>query len=137
MTSSPAILFSSLLSPLTLIPDPNITSFQSTGKYAAWRFSEKKITTPFLFEIFAWEWWADYVSSNWHFCIYVGVAYLATIFSLQRYMKDRPPFHLKRALAVWNGFLGVFSIIGFARSWPAFWNILNVHNGFYHSVCSR
>jgi hypothetical protein len=123
--------------PFRIIDSPNITSFQSVGKYAEWRFSETKISSPFAFEIFEWEWWADYVAENWDFCIYVGAIYLAAIFGLQRAMRDRPPFQLKRALALWNGALGVFSILGFTRSWPAFWNILSVDNGFYHSICSR
>lgn len=91
----------------------------------------------FKFEALDPFFWHDFVKSNYYYAIYASVAYVFTIFGLQCYMKDKQAFDLKRPLIVWNFGLGVFSIIGFARSFPGFISLLNKPNGFYNSICVR
>jgi len=80
--------------------------------------------------------WRKFV---WEHPMYPYVAcalYLATIFGIQRYMKDRPPLKLRTPLIVWNWFLAVFSIMGFYRLGQELGDIvLGNENGLHKSIC--
>jgi len=89
------------------------------------------------FEKYDWKGWTRYGTINWHFPFVVGVVYLALIFGLQRWMRDRPAYKLKWPLFVWNLGLGVFSIVGFYRTIPEFMTILSGEQGFYKAICFR
>lgn len=93
---------------------------------------------PYSFEIYDWKAWGVYGTKNWHFPLVMGVAYLAVIFGLEKYMRNRPAFKLKWPLFLWNVSLGIFSIIGFIRTAPEFFSILaDADKGFYKGICFR
>eukprot|EP00092_Neocalanus_flemingeri_P024393 GFUD01026449.1.p1 GENE.GFUD01026449.1~~GFUD01026449.1.p1 ORF type:complete len:270 (+),score=45.55 GFUD01026449.1:56-865(+) len=76
--------------------------------------------------------WMD---NNWvQICSWATAVYLIFIFSVQSYMKDRPPFVLRTPLAAWSGALAVFSIIGACRTWPEFIHTFSTQ-GVYQTVC--
>jgi len=75
------------------------------------------------------------MDDNWvPICSWATAAYLVFIFSVQSFMKDRPPFTLRTPLTAWSLSLAVFSIIGACRTWPEFLHTLSTH-GVYHTVC--
>ena len=47
---------------------------------------------------------------NGHYSIYIAVAYVVSIFSVQRWMRDREKYDLRRPLFLWSVTLAVFSI---------------------------
>lgn len=55
---------------------------------------------------------------RWQIPIVAVAIYALVIFGGRRVMRDREPFDLKNALAVWNGLLAAFSIIGMIRTVP-------------------
>ncbi|XP_068985677.1 very long chain fatty acid elongase 6-like [Bombus flavifrons] len=75
-----------------------------------------------------------WLRNNFQYCYYCCIIYVILIFGGKYYMSSRPKFDLKRPLALWNGLLAVFSIIGFCRTAPEMFSTLR-HHGFYHSVC--
>lgn len=81
--------------------------------------------------------WHDLVVGKWYWALYAGAAYIFIIFSLQRFMRDRPPLELKWPLFFWNLSLGIFSIIGLVRCLPGFMRVLGLPNGFYRSICDK
>lgn len=75
-------------------------------------------------------WMTPYwTSSFWYAAIYV-----ALIFSCRSYMANRPRFELRWELALWSGFLAIFSICGAARTVPELVFVTRGH-GFQYSVC--
>jgi len=52
-------------------------------------------------------------------------------------MKNRPALSLRLPLALWNGALGIFSIMGLYRIAPELFKVLGSENGFHKSVCVR
>jgi len=65
------------------------------------------------------------------------ILYVVMVFAGQMYMKNRPPFNLRRPLALWNLPLSFFSLCGFLRTAPDLWHVLQGEHGFYRSVCVR
>lgn len=55
---------------------------------------------------------------RWHIPIVAVAIYALVIFGGRRVMRDREPFDLRGALAVWNGLLAAFSIMGMIRTVP-------------------
>jgi len=53
-----------------------------------------------------------FVWRHWWFFVFMGVAYLPTIFGLQHLMKKHKGFELRRPLIVWNIFMATFSTAG-------------------------
>jgi elongation of very long chain fatty acids protein 6 len=74
---------------------------------------------------------------NWNISIYASMIYILTIFSVQKYMKNRPAFQLRGLLTCWNIMLAVFSIAGFMRTAPELFHVLSMPHGFYRSICVR
>ncbi|CAG0891669.1 unnamed protein product [Cyprideis torosa] len=63
-----------------------------------------------------------------------SASYLIIVFVLLRIMQDRPGFELKGPLALWNGFLAIFSIYGVCRcAIYAFWE--GWRYGFHQAIC--
>jgi hypothetical protein len=54
---------------------------------------------------------------------FILVAYLITIFGIQIFMRDRKPFHLERALTIWNASLAAFSTMGTLMIAPALYRV--------------
>jgi len=73
---------------------------------------------------------------NWHFTIYVSIAYMVIIFLGAQWMKTRRAFDLRKSLSLWSGALAIFSIIGTIRVLPEFISIL-YNRGFTESFCSN
>ena len=77
-------------------------------------------------------WMQENFSLTW----YVIVLYLTSIFLGRRWMRDRKPFSLRRALTMWSAGLAAFSIIGFLRLYAMMRDgVLEL--GFVHSTCNR
>jgi len=66
--------------------------------------------------------------------IYSGV-YVILIFGIQVFMNNRKRYELRPFLALWSGWLAVFSIIGTIRTLPEMIYVLRNY-GFDHSVCN-
>lgn len=77
-----------------------------------------------------------WMQNNWHQSIYWSIFYIIVIFSIQRYMKNRPPLELKTPLIIWNIGLALFSIAGTIRMLPGFLHIINEF-GFTFSICDN
>nr|XP_002739877.1 PREDICTED: elongation of very long chain fatty acids protein 6-like [Saccoglossus kowalevskii] len=80
--------------------------------------------------------WIEHMRDYWHYSIYASVIYVVVIFTIQRYMRDRPKFHLRRPLVAWNLALAIFSIIGAVRSTTMLYLIVK-EDGLYRSVCDH
>jgi len=77
-----------------------------------------------------------WMEQNWlSLCSLATAGYLAFIFGVQAYMKDRTPFNLRTTLAVWSFSLATFSIFGALRIWTEFLQTIT-NQGMYYSVCS-
>lgn len=76
----------------------------------------------------------DWMTDNWITGFYYCALYLLIVFSLQRWMKNRSPYKLKKVLIVWNSGLAIFSIIGASRTLPEMLHVLK-NFGIYHSCC--
>lgn len=106
-------------------------------KPLGWTFRDPGEVSSFRFEEIDLFWWRDLAQNNWKWAFYAGTVYILTIFGLQRYMKNRPAMDLRMPLFYWNFTLGVFSIVGFARTAPGLVETLNNGGGFYGSICAK
>jgi len=77
----------------------------------------------------------EFLESSWHVAFLIGVAYVGGIFYLQSFMRNRKPIELKKTLFVWNILIGIFSLIGFARTAPQLLSIIRRPGGYYESIC--
>lgn len=87
-------------------------------------------------ETFDRDYTRQWMRSNWIISLLVGILYVAGAFSLKAFMKTRTPMKLRRFLIVWNWTLAVFSVMGFARTFPEFFHVLTKY-GYHFSVCNR
>ncbi|KAK1124134.1 hypothetical protein K0M31_007158 [Melipona bicolor] len=76
-----------------------------------------------------------WLTNNFPYCFYCCGIYVILIFGGKCYMSNRPKFNLRGPLALWSGLLATFSIIGFSRTVPELFHVLEQY-GFYHSVCT-
>lgn len=102
-----------------------------------WEFDNPPTVTPFEFEKLDIRYWNEFMSTYSHYSIFIGICYILTIFHLQTWMSKRKAFCLKYPLFVWNVFLSIFSIVGFARVSPPLLYVLAEPDGFYTSVCVK
>jgi hypothetical protein len=72
--------------------------------------------------------------SRWWISYFVSTLYLIGLWRGTSMMKDKKPYGLKTALAMWNLFLAVFSFIGASRTAPHLLFMLKDY-GFEYSVC--
>lgn len=100
------------------------------------------ISNPSYLTVYQWEHfelrrWRKWMGANWTLSIYASVLYLLLIFSVQRLMRNRQPFQLRKALTCWNILLASFSIMGFLRTAPELFHVLKSEQGFHKSICIR
>lgn len=91
---------------------------------------------PAVFSVFDWslEPSLKWMEENWHYSAYASIVYMLVIFSLERTMRTREPFKLRRTLAAWNVALTVFSALGSWHMADEMGATLFTH-GLDHSVC--
>lgn len=80
-----------------------------------------------------WKPLAHWMQHNWFCCVYISIVYVFVIFTIKQKMQDREPFKLRNALALWNAFLGIFSVAGAYYMLPEMFSSLR--KSFHHSVC--
>lgn len=102
-----------------------------------WTYSELDSVYNFKFEEVDPFYWYDFAMRYRRLALYAGAIYIITIHALERWMRDRPAFHLRLPLFLWNAGLGLFSILGFVRMFPGFLNIVSKPDGFYNSICKK
>lgn len=102
-----------------------------------WTYTERNAVYSFRFEEADLYYWHTIVGNHPEWALYATIIYLTVIFGIQRYMRDRVAFQLKWTLFTWNFCLGIFSIMGFARTLPGFLIVLGMPHGLYHSICSK
>ena len=77
----------------------------------------------------------DFIMNNPWFPITCCALYLVGIYGGQKYMANRPPYVMKRALAAWNLSLAILSFFGLVRGIPPL-----IHNfmtyGFESFLCN-
>lgn len=81
--------------------------------------------------------WHHFFADQRSLVYYAGGAYITTIYTLQRWMRNRKAYHLRIPLFWWNLCLGIFSICGFARMAPGFLSVLKGPDGIYNSICVK
>uniref|UniRef100_A0A7E4VXK7 Elongation of very long chain fatty acids protein n=1 Tax=Panagrellus redivivus TaxID=6233 RepID=A0A7E4VXK7_PANRE len=54
-------------------------------------------------------------TTYWWICFIITGVYIATIYGLRQWMRDRKPFELRWPLVAWNAFLAVFSTVASIR----------------------
>ncbi len=113
----------------------NVSKTETAFQYIGVKIEKAPSSSSFLFETW-FDWRASYhfVANHWWAGYVAVVIYLVTIFGLQNYMKNRKAFDLKHELFWWNTVLGVFSIAGFSRSAPEFFQGL-WQRGFQNHLC--
>jgi len=73
---------------------------------------------------------------KWTISCWCAAAYVVIIFSLQRYMSNKPRYELRGPLVIWSTTLAIFSIIGAFRTVPEVAYVIRNH-GLAYSVCNR
>lgn len=101
-----------------------------------WELESPPQFLPYWFEDFDRKWWLKFSRECWWLSVSASAIYIALIFSIQAFMRDRPAFKLKKALFVWNATLGIFSIFGFIRFIPEAVSVIT-NSGLHGSLCQR
>ena len=88
------------------------------------------------FSIFDWDINSSlkWMEENWHYSVYVSIAYMLVVFSIQQFMRQREPFKLRNCLTLWNILLTIFSIAGSYYMLPEMYDTFYL-KGINHSVC--
>lgn len=116
----------------------NRSNVQELQIWKSWVFDDPPKFHPMWFENIQEQYWSDLFRTYWKLPFYSGGIYLVLIFSLQVFMRNRKALQLKRTLLIWNVAIGLFSIMGFIRTFPELYGIVTSSpNGFYRSVCTR
>lgn len=102
-----------------------------------WPYAEPPLYEPFWLEKFDVVSCRDWMEKNWHWSVYICIAYVAIAGLGEQLMKTRPPFDLRYSLVVWNLCMALFSALGFIRCLPELLLVLKGPNGFHRSVCVR
>ena len=76
-----------------------------------------------------------WLMNNFSYCFYCCGIYVILIFGGKYYLSNKRKFNLRCPLILWSGLLATFSIIGFSRTAPELFHVLEQH-GFHHSVCT-
>lgn len=76
----------------------------------------------------------SFMQNNWHYSLYFSAFYVASVFSLKRYMHDRERYNLRLPLFMWSLSLSLFSMVGFYVSGVRHVSHL-YHSGWESSVC--
>jgi hypothetical protein len=70
---------------------------------------------------------ARWMGNEYPFMVKTLIAYIITIFGIKMFMSNRKPFHLERALTIWNAFLATFSSLGVIFIAPALYRVIRDH----------
>ena len=77
----------------------------------------------------------EWIERNWTLSLWCSVIYVIVIFGGKYFMDNRPPFELRRILAVWSATNAAFSILGTARVLPELLYVIDKY-GWEYSVCN-
>lgn len=75
-----------------------------------------------------------WMSRHWQWSFYYSILYLLLIFVGQKWMKNREPYNLRRALCMWSTGLSVFSFYAIIRIYPHARRMVYL-SGWEHAVC--
>eukprot|EP00514_Thraustochytrium_sp_LLF1b_P001401 CAMPEP_0184523390 /NCGR_PEP_ID=MMETSP0198_2-20121128/8855_1 /TAXON_ID=1112570 /ORGANISM="Thraustochytrium sp., Strain LLF1b" /LENGTH=390 /DNA_ID=CAMNT_0026914411 /DNA_START=169 /DNA_END=1338 /DNA_ORIENTATION=+ len=75
-----------------------------------------------------------WLRDNMHMPFIISLVYIIVIFSIQRFMKNRDEFDLRKPLAAWSLLLGGFSLAGSIRTVPVLFKLLQ-EKGVFHLLC--
>lgn len=75
-----------------------------------------------------------WMRSHWQWSFYYSFAYLFLIFAGQRYMQNKQPYNLRRALCCWSAGLSLFSFYAVYRIIPIAYNMVYL-GGLQHAIC--
>ncbi|XP_076459389.1 very long chain fatty acid elongase 6-like [Babylonia areolata] len=75
-----------------------------------------------------------YMKERWTDSFMYSALYVMVVFGGQKYMRNRQRYDLRPALALWSGFLAVFSIIGTIRTLPELVSTIENYS-WVHSIC--
>lgn len=94
---------------------------------------------PYI-EMYSWEeidlsYWRGWFSAHWPYSVVIGVCYAAFIQLGQLVMRDRQPFDLRGALALWNVGMATFSAFAFFRVFPELFYLLRQPDGLHKAAC--
>lgn len=77
---------------------------------------------------------ANLMNETRHFSLYISAFYVVTIFSIKKFMQNRPKYDLRQALFMWSLGLALFSIWGFCN--VSFFHLRHMaEHGWKASVC--
>lgn len=76
----------------------------------------------------------QFMSGHWHWSIYYSIIYLLLIYGGQKYMKDKKPYNLRRALCCWSAGLSMFSFYSIYRVYPLAYRMIYL-GGIQHAIC--
>jgi len=102
-----------------------------------WPYIEPPTIDAYDFEKFDALKWRKWMAENWPLSIIISGIYLTLIFGGRNLMRCSKPFEIKGVLAMWNIFLATFSFIGFARTFPELYQVVNGTDGLHRSICTR
>lgn len=130
------------LSTSTSVASDNLTYFHQVVRDQpfGWKYTQPQRSPYFSFEELDHFFWPKFIEANRIWALYAGVIYIVTIFGVQKWMRTRPAYQLRKPLFLWNAGLGIFSIMGFWRTIPGLVYVLfggKVENGFYKSICRK
>lgn len=74
-----------------------------------------------------------WMNGHWHWSFYYSIIYLVLIYAGQRYMKDKKPYNLRRALCCWSAGLSLFSFYAAFRIYPVAYKLF--YPGIQHAIC--
>lgn len=77
----------------------------------------------------------DFLDRYWSLSIWSSIVYVIAIFSGVKLMEKHTRFGLSKTLALWSGFLALFSILGTIRMVPNLYYALR-YQSFHDSVCT-
>ncbi|CAD5232117.1 unnamed protein product [Bursaphelenchus xylophilus] len=81
------------------------------------------------------EWAVNFMKRYWLISIPLAYFYYYGIHRLQDFMKNREPMKLTKTLVAWNIFLGLFSIVGFVRTFEEWFYVIR-NDGIYGTICT-
>lgn len=91
---------------------------------------------PLAFEdAFTTEGTFEWYRENWTITGWISLVYVIVIFGIQRYMRDRPRYELRKLLVTWNILLAVFSGFAMVRLVPELFYVW-YHLGWKGTFCN-
>ncbi|CAG7732587.1 unnamed protein product [Allacma fusca] len=117
------------------------TCFRSVTKMANttvtsvnYPFVVSKYTTAFDFEVIDLPYIVKTMDDLTPWILALCLVYIASIFALQHWMKDRAAYDLRKPLIIWNFGLALFSVVGALRQFPEVFGIV-FDKGVYACGC--